>query len=84
MWDFGNVEAKKLNKVGDIHYTGALRNPYPGMKRGRNVKLYRHLALRPFKQANSHRLVLLLRGDRVSVEMNLVWMTMSKVLVRSI
>ena len=25
--DWGNVEAKKLNRVGDIHYTSALRAP---------------------------------------------------------
>ena len=32
--DWKNVETKKFNSVGDIHYTCALRDPYPGMKRG--------------------------------------------------
>ena len=37
-----------------------------------------------FNQADSQRLVVLLRGERVSACMSLVWLTMSKALVRSI
>ena len=39
------------------------------------MKFYRHLAVRPFKLEHSQRLVLLLRGERVSAEISLVWLT---------
>ena len=32
--DWENVEAKKFNRVGDIHYTSLLRDPYASMKVG--------------------------------------------------
>ena len=37
-----------------------------------------------FKKADNQRLVLLLIGERVSAGMSLVWLAMSKALVRSI
>ena len=47
------------------------------------MKLYRQLAVRFFNQADSQRLVLLLRGERMSAGMSLAWLTMSKALERS-
>ena len=37
------------------------------------MKLYRQLAVCHFRYADSQRLVLLLRGERVSEKMSLVW-----------
>ena len=37
--DWGNVVTKKLNRVGNIQYTCALRDPYPAMKRGGEGKV---------------------------------------------
>ena len=48
------------------------------------MKLYRQLVVRLFKQADSQRFVLLLRRERMSAEMSLVWLTMSKALEGSI
>ena len=45
--DWGNVETKKLNRVGDIHAPFFHTLPWHE-KRGR-VKLYRQLAVCPFK-----------------------------------
>ena len=48
------------------------------------MKLYRQLVVRLFKQADSQRFVLLFRRERMSAEMSLVWLTMSKALEGSI
>ena len=82
--DSGNKETKKLNRVGDIQYTCALRTPTLVRIEGESVKLYQQLAVHPFKLADSHRSVLLLREERVSVRMSIVCLIISKALVKSI
>ena len=68
--DWGNVKAKKLNGVSRKGYKIALRDPSPGMKRGGEGKV--------FKQADSQRLVLLLKEERTSARMSLLRLTISK------
>ena len=46
--------------------------------------MYRQMAVRPFKQADSQLLLLLLRGKRMNSNMGLVWLTISKALEKSI
>ena len=53
-------------------YTSALRDPIPGMKREERVKLYRQLAVRPFKQPDSKGLVLLRGGSECADEFGVV------------
>ena len=54
------------------------------MKRSGESKVVLQLAVCPFKLADSQRLALLLREEKVSVQIGLVWLTISKALVRLI
>ena len=47
-------------------------------KKGERIKLHRYPAVRPFNQAESQRLMLLLGVERVSERMSLMWLTISK------
>ena len=81
--DWGDVESKKLNGVGDIHAPWG--TPTLAWKEGEKVKLYRQLAVRPFEKTDRQSIVLLLREDSVSARISFVWLTtMSRALVRSI
>ena len=53
------------------------------MKGGVEGKVLLAAGCTPFFVADSQRLMLLLRGERMSVDMSLVWLTMSKALERS-
>ena len=48
------------------------------------MKLHRQLDVRPFKYVDSQRFVLLLREERMSAEMSLVWLIILKALRKSI
>ena len=65
-------------------YTRALGNHYSGVAGREESEVMSTVCCLLFQAGDSQRLVLVIRGEWVSAEMSLVWLTMSKALEKSL